>query len=284
MEEVTLFAQAHISPYINPFIEIEYIDLPIWIEGEGLVPYSGEIDLERIYNDFIINDKLTLRLGKMLAPLGEWNQIHADPLIETVTRPLTSYYNFSEFISGLAVHIHPDTQWLPVTKLYFQPGTELHPRSLDLRPTRYENVSGINLQYGDEFSGQIALSVQHSDLITRDESQTLYTIDGLYTYSRIKIMSQIFYASISGSQSSRKRDFEKGGFVQLRIPVAEKWAIIGRGETFTQRDTTGTHNNALLGINYRPHDAMVWKLEYVTQNGTPLNIYQGVFGSFGIMF
>ena len=36
---------------------------------------------ERYYNDAYLSDDLTLRFGKMLAPVGAWNLFHAAPLV-----------------------------------------------------------------------------------------------------------------------------------------------------------------------------------------------------------
>jgi len=284
IDDVALFVRGNVNQYINPFFEIEYASQPIWEDGKGAFPRAGRFVVERLYNDSHITSQFTLRLGKMLAPVGEWNQIHANPLVATVNRPLTTYLNFSEFISGIAVHYQTKQQWLPNIKLYYQPWTELLPKHISSRPVRYENISGINLQYGDEFKGQIALSIQHADLTTRNEHQTLFAIDGMYDLDYLKLSTQIFYAVVSGSEIKRQRNDEGGGYLQFVIPATEQWSLVGRGEIFLQRDAADEHYNALFGINFRPQSSLVWKLEYVLQRGAALGLNEGVYGSFGVMF
>ncbi len=284
LDEIAVFGQARLFQYLNPFFEIEYANQPLYTEGKGGFSKAGRFDLERVYNDALITSKLTFRLGKMLAPVGEWNQIHANPLVATEIRPLTTYLNFSEFVTGFSFIYTPETEWLPDMELYYQPWTELIPKGLKSRPVRYKNVSGIHLQYGDEFSGQIALSIQHAELTTRKERQTVYTIDGIYDFEFVKLSSQIFYASIYGSEIKRRYNDEWGGYLQLVTPVTERWSLVGRGETFKQRDAIESQQNAVFGINYRTYNTVVWKLEYVLHRGADLGINEGVFGSFGVIF
>gem|GEM_PF-264367 len=284
LDEIALFGQGRLHQYLNPFFEIEYANQPLWTETKGAFSNAGKFDLERLYNDALMTDEFTLRIGKMLSPVGEWNQIHANPLVATETRPLTTFLNFSEFISGFSLNYTPLSEWLPDIKLYYQPWTELVPKNLKTRPVRYKNVSGIHLQYGDEFAGQIALSIQHAELTTRQERQTIYTIDGIYDFEFVKFSSQIFYASIYGSEIKRRHNQEWGGYLQLVTPITDHWSLVGRGETFNQRDAIESQQNAVFGINYRSRSSLVWKLEYVLHKGADLGINKGVFGSFGVMF
>ncbi len=284
LDDLALFGHGQYNRYLDIFFEIEYANQPLWTENKGAFSNAGRFDLERLYNDMLIADELTLRIGKMLAPVGEWNQIHANPLVATTTRPLTTFLNFSEFISGFSLNYNPKSEWLPSIKLYYQPWEELLPKGLQTRPVRYKNINGIHLQYGDEFSGQIALSIQHAELTTRRERQTLFAVDGIYDFEFVQFSSQIFYAAVHGAESKRRRNHDWGGYLQLVAPITEQWSVVGRGETFSQRDAIESQQNAVFGFNFRTQNALVWKLEYVLHRGANLGINEGVFGSFGVMF
>lgn len=284
LDEFALLGQANISAYINPFFEVEFSNQPLWEKEHGVISHLGHFDLERLYNEFHITNKFKLRIGKVLAPVGEWNQAHADPLIESINRPLTTYWNFSEFISGLSMLYKTESSLLPNVHLYYQPWKELLPKTLKNRATRYQNVKGLNLNYGDDFLGQVGLSVQHADLTTRNESQTLYSIDGQYDFGILKINSQVSYIVITGTEKMRKRNYERAGFLQFVLPIKEGWAGVIRGETFLHRDSIKSQKTILFGVNYRPNNAVAWKFEYVSHYGEKLKIQQGFYGSFGIMF
>ncbi len=284
IDDIALFGQANLHPYLNPFFEIEYAAQPIWIDGQGAFAQSGRFVVERLYNDMQLTEAWTFRLGKMLTPLTEWNQIHANPLVATVIRPLSSYVSFSNFISGVGLYYQTELEWLPNIQVYYQPWEELLPKSLDHSPIRYKNISGFNLQYGDEFSGRIAFAVQHAELTTRKEQQTLFSLDGAYDFDDIKVSTQFFYATIAGSDITRQRNEEWGGYVQVHATINEQWSLVGRSEVFMQRAANKAHYNTVLGINYRPYSVIVWKLEYVLQRGAVLNLPEGVYGSLGTMF
>lgn len=284
IDDIALFVGGNLHQYLNPFFEIEYSSQPLWKKSENALSQAGHFYVERLYNDAKITNKLNIRFGKMLAPLGDWNQTHAGPLVATVNRPFSTFINFSEFISGVSLGYQTEVNWLPNIIVYYQPWRELLPKSIEQRPTRYKNVSGFNLQYGDEFTGQIALSVQHADLTTRNERQTLFSIDGVYDFDYLKLSLQLSYATIYGNELTRQRNHEWGGYIQVLAPIVDRWFVVGRSEVFMQRDEKNAHYNAIFGINYRPHSSIAWKLEYALQQGASLGLHDGVYGSLGIMF
>jgi len=57
-----------------------------------------------------------------------------------------------------------------------------------------------------------------------------------------------------------------------------------RYEHFADRGTAQGSNNALLGLAYRPDPAMVWKVEYIHNNGAVLDVQTGLFASFSVLF
>ena len=90
LDEVSLFITGHVNKWVNPFVETELSRITILQAGGRLFSNnSGIVDLERLYNDSYLTGNLSLRVGKMLTPIGEWNLVHAAPLVWTTTRPLT---------------------------------------------------------------------------------------------------------------------------------------------------------------------------------------------------
>ena len=55
----------------------------------------------RLYGEVAVGDALRLRAGRFLTPVGQWNEIHADPLTWTSLRPLTTYRAFAKSVTGL---------------------------------------------------------------------------------------------------------------------------------------------------------------------------------------
>ncbi|HEX9106767.1 MAG TPA: hypothetical protein VF832_06060 [Longimicrobiales bacterium] len=58
-------------------------------------------DVARLYGELSLGDALRLRAGRFLTPVGQWNEVHADPLTWTSQRPLTTYRAFAKSVTGL---------------------------------------------------------------------------------------------------------------------------------------------------------------------------------------
>ena len=96
VDELSLFVNGAIDRWLNPFVEAELSSTTLIQEGGGRDTF-GRLVLERAYDDLYLTGADTLRLGKMLSPVGDWNLIHAAPLVPTIVRPLTTFHGFSEY-------------------------------------------------------------------------------------------------------------------------------------------------------------------------------------------
>jgi len=99
LDDLSLFASGRINKWINPFLEAELSSYTLIQQGGG--SGGGDFVVERFYNDTNITDQNTLRIGKMLTPLGYWNLVHAAPLIPIITRPYTTARGFEQYASGI---------------------------------------------------------------------------------------------------------------------------------------------------------------------------------------
>ncbi len=54
----------------------------------------------RLYLEYAFSDLLRLRVGRFLTPIGQWNEIHAEPLTWTPIRPLVTYRPFAKSLTG----------------------------------------------------------------------------------------------------------------------------------------------------------------------------------------
>jgi hypothetical protein len=59
--------------------------------------------LERLYLEYAFGDALRLRAGRFLTPVGQWNELHAEPLTWTALRPLATYRPFAKSTNGFMV-------------------------------------------------------------------------------------------------------------------------------------------------------------------------------------
>ncbi|MDP2248150.1 MAG: hypothetical protein Q8J65_08465, partial [Nitrosomonadales bacterium] len=86
------------------FSELELEKPLVWREGDDFSKQESYIDLERLYFDYNLNEKLNLRAGRYLTPAGRWNLIHASPLVWTSSRPLATSRLFPKALNGVMVY------------------------------------------------------------------------------------------------------------------------------------------------------------------------------------
>jgi hypothetical protein len=284
-DDLSLFASGHLNQILNPFAEAEIGGITLLQQGGD--PLSGgapNFILERLYNDSYLSNKLSLRIGKMLSPVGEWNLIHAAPLVMTTTRPMVTYHGFSEYSSGASL-IYSDAKGvLPDIQIYVQPGNEIRPRSPNTVVREYVHVAGFHLNWPLILNDKLGISLQHSQIKNTDERQTLLGFNLNKEFGPIEIEMETIHTHISGVNPLRVRDNEWGSYLQGSYSLGERLNLIGRYEYFAARTYLTASENSLLGISYKSATRSVWKLEYVEQHGQQLNIHTGFYGSFSKLF
>lgn len=284
-DDLSLFISGHYHRYLNPFIEVEFTEAEIWREGER--PLSGthpEFVVERLYNDSYLTDNLSLRIGKMLTPVGEWNTVHAAPLVLTSTRPLTTHRSFPEYTSGAAIdYVAPEGLW-PESIFYWQPEGELFPHSNDRFTRKYRHQFGLHLNWDIAFTDKIGVSLQHADIDGSDVSQTLMGFNIHKTFGKLQVESEATYTNVENTDSRHVNGHEWGAYMQGNYALADRWTLVARHEHFQDRHQEASSRNNLIGLCWHPVPAIAWKLEYVEQNGAELDIHTGLFASFSVLF
>lgn len=285
IDDLSLFIKGSINKAINPFLEAELAEADLWSEGKApLKRVGGRVDIERLYNDFIVDDHLTFRVGKMLSPVGDWNSIHAGPLVWTTTRPLTTYRNFPEFASGVSVIA--DGLWNSPLRIeaYWQPAGDIDGPNPANVAYLFHDTFGVHVEWALGLTDKIGLSVQSANVKGTTEKQVLVGLNGRSTFGALEIESELTWTSLRDPLPGRRHKNEYGGYLQGSYEVFENWYVIGRGELFKDRGFDRVSRNFLVGVNYRPRSPIAWKLEYVKQSGQNLGISSGVIASFNILF
>lgn len=284
-DDLSLFGSGRFNRYLNPFFEVEITGATFWRESSTLLADNKpDLVLERLYNDSLLTDNLTLRIGKMLTPIGEWNTIHAAPLVWTTTRPMTTYRGFPEYTSGLALSYQPQNAKLPETQVFWQPDGEIRPKPRSLATREYLHTAGVHLNWANGLTDKLGISLQHADVNHKDESQTLLGLNFKKTLGKFQFETEATHTHINGQNPARVRDDEWGAYVLGSYALNDKWSALARHEHFADRDTAQGSRNTLLGLVWRPDPAIACKLEYVKQDGARLDIGSGFYASFSVLF
>lgn len=296
LDDLSIFLSGRFNRWINPFIEFELSGTPLFSESGGVFEQGKpRLVLERAYNDFLLTPSWTFRAGKMLAPVGEWNQIHAAPLVWTTTRPLTTYYNFSEFASGASMLYSDPEGRLPDVQLYYQPADDLLRKPRSNKANQYRNVGGLNAAFTSDLGKRLGFSLQYAENSDTGVPQWLASMDGRIKLGALTLETQwthnwigqpghasLWLEKPSIRQYAHRNEW--GGYVQAIYSLDEHWHLVARGETFHSREVDGGSDNWLLGMVYRPLPALSWKVEYLETSGTPLELSRGLYASMAVLF
>jgi hypothetical protein len=284
LEDLSLFVSGHVTQLFNPFMEAEYSGLDIVRSGNlhgdnG----NGSLVLERLYDDADLTDSLTFRFGKMLSPVGEWNQIHAAPLVLTAVRPAATFRNFSEYVTGASLLYSDHDTGIPDLQVYWQPDRELAQRPSNIAFDQYQMVEGFHVAFPLSLLDQVGFSFQKSrDMRGVDES--LFGLDFQYTLRKLTLQGEWTYADLSGHSPGQLRQAEWGGYLAASYALTDTWSAYAWYEGFSSRAATSVAHDLLFGVAYRPHPAMVIKIEYLQNiGGQPVNP-TGLFASWAVLF
>ena len=285
IDDLSLIITGHINRTFNPFLEAELSGATLFQQGEApLSNISPQTSLERFYNDSYLTNNLSLRVGKMLSPVGEWNLIHAAPLVFTTTRPITTERGFSEYASGASlIYIDPKGR-LPDVQFYVQPAGEVSPTPSSRATREYEHVAGFHLNFPSGLTNKLGFSFQHAQAKKTGQQQNLIGFNFNKELGSLELESEAIHTHFSDTNNSQMQDNEWGAYFQGAYALNERWHWVGRYEYFVDRNYSGASKNALLGVFYKSTSPSVWKLEYIEQHGRQLEIQTGLYASFSMLF
>jgi len=278
-------------------LSLDHLSMMLWWEGAGRFRFFTEVDLqkgvatrrdtpdddsflslERIYVDYVATDSVTLRAGKYLTPIGRWNQIHADPLVWTTSRPMVTDQVFPSTATGVMVL---GTVPLLAIGLDYQVFVEA---GSDRRPTPNEDpfseARGLHLNAPLTPELQIGLSLAsfEQEDMPNDHKQ-LVGLDFLWTQRRWELSGEGVYRSSSlGADNA-----EYGGYVQLVAPLTERLYAVTRAELFRFAGDSSARA-WVAGLNYRYRGTLTLKAEWVEGHDLPPGLQEGFLASASILF
>jgi hypothetical protein len=278
LQDVSLFLHGDASPVWHYFTEIELSNALV-LTSDGLKTTDSDLDFERIYLDHNLSARTTLRLGKFLTPVGRWNLIHADPLVWTVSRPLTTAAAFARNATGVQLlHSWPLNESAIDFSAYLDDSRHLDPSEghenafLDLNvrpnpPSSFRQGGGAHLAYRNfDDSLQLGLSVAHFTLKDLPGEKNLLGADFFYSRNSLELTGESVYRQgsegIYRQANQAEGRSEWGAFLQLAAPVGGGFYAIAEHERYRAALFPSPVNSTSLGITYRPTPPFSIKLEH----------------------
>jgi len=291
LKDLSLFATWDVTSRWRAFTEFELGD---GIQGgPGTIEQrQAELDLERFYVDYLATQTLTWRFGKFLTPIGRWNQVHADPLVWTVSRPLVTDAAFARHATGVMAYGTLGTHHGVLEyQVYADESRHLDPardtgitEDKDLPERRFgafDNAFGARVVWHrDDDQLQLGVSYANFRLNNRIGRKNLIGLDFTFTPGRAEFSGEFTFRR-SGATTQNN---EWGGFLQAVIPVVGNWYGVGRYEVFNSSlfdPVTHVHS---LGVAFRPRPPLVFKLEYRAGEDNVELAPEGALASIAVLF
>lgn len=104
LDDLSLMLTWQPADHIKFFGEFEAAD-SVTLDRNGFGGGHQAVSVERLYAEWEPGDRLRLRVGKMLTPIGVWNLIHAAPLVWTVSRPRATADFFDSGLTGAVLDV-----------------------------------------------------------------------------------------------------------------------------------------------------------------------------------
>jgi len=292
VQDISLFLHKDITPDWHFFTEIE-LGTPIQFVDGSHSTRKSDLDVERFYVDHNLSARTTLRLGKFLTPVGRWNQIHADPLVWTVSRPLTTSTAFAKNASGAEIYgTWPFAESSIDYQLYLDDSEHLdpseghelvytNPQLLPNPPNAFDQGIGGRLLYrtfNDDL--QIGLSIGHYAMKDQPGYKNLVGTDVFYTYKRMELQGEAVYRQDAGD--ARRKEW--GGYLQMVVPIVGDFYGVVSHERYKAEIFNRPVNSDVLDITYRPIPPFSIKIEHRHSSGEVLLAPSGWFVSMALLF
>jgi hypothetical protein len=276
MDDVSLFVIWDPVARVHVFSELEGEDLVrVDDHGHGGTNASTFI-AERLYGDLGLSDGVNLRLGKFLTPVGRWNVIHAQPLVWTTSRPLTTQLPFDAHVTGAMVFgaLLPESVG-GTYSLYGQFVNSLDPQSDEPHPS--DRSAGARLACSPLAGWSIGGSYLASH--TQGEWDHLVGVDTLWQRGAFELMGEGVVEDGGGALG-----WQWGFYLQPVLRVLPRTFLVGRYEHFDQRASGAQVNLIVTGLAFKPVPYVVLKAEYLFADHVAHDSPPGVKASMAILF
>lgn len=253
--------------------ELEY---PLrWSSEHELTSRDAYFDLERLYLDYNLSEKLNLRAGRFLNPAGRWNLIHAAPLVWTTSRPLVTEQLFPSSVNGLMFYGSTPIKDYAFEYTFF---TELLKDQIrDNDETIYKNVNGAHFALTNGFNLGLTLATYREDE-NRSDNYRLIGLDFVTHWQRLEISGEAF-----ARLTNKGNDGGSGAYIQTAYDLGNEWYWLTRLETF-ESPNTGSSERWLLGATKRLKPNQLLKLEFIGGSDKNFETPNGFVGSFAVLF
>lgn len=261
-------------------VETELTDAVVMRPGHSTTG-DARVVLERAHVDYAFDDRLRLRVGKFLTPIGRWNALlHAPPLSWTTSRPLIIEATFPTNATGAMLHgTLPAAGRALEYAVYGSVGEELFPEA---ETDPFTEAFGVRLAWGSAGTAQLGASLaEFEQRASAGEHRSLYGVDFELRIARVELSGEWAWRQRRNGGEDVE---EQGHYLQAVMPLVGRLHGVLRTEGFRQQGTTDGLHLYLAGVAWRARPGLVLKLEASTAIENELGADEGFQSSIALLF
>ncbi len=269
-------------PYIGyKFTDNIILNTEIEFEHGGVANSSGtakggEVIVEFMYLDFLINKNFNVRTGNMLMPMGLINERHEPTLFTTVQRPSTSKYlipstwhesgvmAYGNIIDGLEYKVAGVTALKVADN-----GTKWirNGRGGSFKNTDPELGLTARLDYTGTNNLMVGASIYNDKDIMMWDVHADYKVAGarfygVYTQTTRSDANNTQVQAAKGGYLNASYDVLSLTSIKDNLPLFIQYETINPEAEFGDGSTTESTDTITIGLNYFPHPQVVLKADY----------------------
>lgn len=285
LNEISLILTWDQNTRFKFFSELELENPLGYTSGRGLNSKGSNLDLERLYLDYNLNETANVRLGRFLTPAGRWNQLHASPLVWTASRPLVTLRMFPYGINGAMLFGNVPVRDVGVEYQVFVEA--LKDQDRDRGEVMYKDVRGGRVSFSNllGFSGDnpglntLGLNVMsYRKDFAASPSYRLYGLDFLLEFNRWELSGEAYVRNtVHGA------DAGNGAYLQSAYAIGQEWYWITRLEHLHEVDDRNAAR-WVVGVTKRVRPNQLLKFEFIGGSGEYEDVPRGFATSFAVMF
>ncbi len=294
------FIYGEVSDRIRVTAEIEFEHGGL-VKGDG--SSDGEIKLEFAVMDFSFTEAFNYRGGLILAPLGIFNLLHDSPLNDLTARPTVNRQimpsTLSESGMGFFGTFYPSELSVATYEIYAVNGFNegVISSSGDFRVRGGRGSQKFDNNQNKAIVGRLGLSPRlgmnfgasfHSGAYddAGDHNLTIFGLDAKWTRGVFELQGEVARASVEIDRSAHPTtaDSQQGAYGQANVHFWHDKMLPGSVWTGVIRwdwvdydaDQSGDSELGLtFGLNFRPVEDAVFKLDYASIWKTPAGRARG---------
>ena len=221
---------------------------------------STDIQLMRLYGEYLFDDVVSLKLGQFLTPMGLWNRIYIPALRWSAFTPYVASGFFPKLIVGGSIQGHLLESKKVSYSLFYHADGEYDTNKNNVPASEF---AGGEVRYHFDLRSKIALMAGRYKSKTKEEICIFGGVNARLTWNKNLFSSEFIYKDGMWENKAWKDYAWYLQYVQHLYKAHYLVARFGQEKRFsTTIVKEWEDNNAIVGYVYRPQTALSIKLEY----------------------